>query len=301
MKQVFQLIVFLILVVLLDAGIGRVLKESYSFSSDNRVSKLRFCWREVTPHWVVLGSSRALHHYNIGSIQQELGWDNGFNAGMDGQGLLASKLFLVSQMSNKDLNTVVLDVAPGIIADVDSESKLSYLFPEINLNDDVKREVFQNMPLERISFLSSIYPYNSRIVDILFPKQNVHLDAYKKTLGFEPLAPNESMRKLDISLDVSNVDVQERIDKSLALLDDIKNWCDVRGIRLIMVVSPIFDISQSHRRVLEKVKERMELLDFSQMGNGHPSWFNDDLHLNETGAEVFSDSLTIYLKNRYYK
>jgi len=301
MKQVFQLMVFLMLVVLLDAGIGRVLKETYSYSLDNRVSKLRYSWREVTPDWVVLGSSRALHHYNISSIQEELGWDNGFNAGMDGQGLLATKLFLVSQMSNKNLNTVVLDVAPGIIADVDSESKLSYLFPEVNLNEDLKREVFQNMPLERISFLSSIYPYNSRIVDVLIPKQNVQLDAYKKTLGFEPLAPNENMRKMEISLDVSSEEVQEQIDKSLALLDNIKNWCDVRGIRLIMVVSPIFEISQSHRSVLEKAKQRLELLDFSDMGNGHPNWFNDDLHLNEMGAEVFSDSLKIYLKNRYYK
>jgi len=68
-----------------------------------------------------------------------------------------------------------------------------------------------------------------------------------------------------------------------------------------MVVSPIFEISQSHRSVLEKAKQRLELLDFSEMGNGHPNWFNDDLHLNAMGAEVFSDSLKIYLKNRYYK
>ncbi len=295
MKNWIQLLAFILVLIALDQGIGKLLNVKYCSSQDDSILKMRYMWNEVQPSWSVLGSSRASHHYNVKLIQSETNWNNGFNAGIDGQGLLTVKLFLRAQNENSNFKLAILDLAAGILADTHSDDKLAYIYPEIDQNPDLKVDLLSHLKAERWKFYSSIFPYNSKMVELFIPKRNSSFQEYKNELGYIALPAQPAMRRISKELDLNAPEVYYRIQNNLELFKEIIDWCATHQITLINVISPIYHNSASARELLNRFKTIAPIIDYSDFGNNHPEWFNDDLHLNEKGADAFSNQLCMDL------
>ena len=293
MKNWIQLLGFVFLLIALDLGIGKILSAQYCSSHDDSIMKMRYMWREARPTWLVLGSSRALHHYNVQAIQLNTNLNNGLNAGMDGQGLLTAKLFLRAQQEkNENLKLVILDLAAGILADIHSDEKLAYIYPEIHQNSSLKEDLFSHLKVERWKFYSSIFPYNSKVVELFIPKQKQGYQEFRNQLGTGALPVQTNMRRISQDLNLNSLEVQARIQSNIEIFKEIIDWCARHQITLINVISPIYRKSSSTAEVLNRFKTEATILDYSDLGNDNPDWFNDDLHLNEKGASAFSNQLS---------
>lgn len=296
MKNWIQLLGFVLLLISLDLIVGYLLSAKYCSSQDDSILKMRYMWSEAQPSWAVLGSSRALHHYNVKSIQAKTNLNNGLNAGMDGQGLLTAKLFLTAQQENSNFKLAILDIAAGILADVHSDEKLAYIYPEIDQSSALQGELFSHLKTERWKFYSSVFPYNSKMVELFIPKQNNTFQEYKNQLGYNALQAFSTMRRVSKDLNLNSSEVQQRIQTNIGLFKEIIGWCATHQITLVNVISPVFHKSSSTREVLDRFKTVAPIIDYSDFGNEHPEWFNDDFHLNERGADAFSNQLCMDLR-----
>jgi hypothetical protein len=300
MKNWIQLLGFLFMLIALDLGIGKILSAKYCLSHDDSILRMRYVWSQARPSWVVLGSSRALHHYNVQAIQLKTNLKNGLNAGMDGQGLLTAKLFLTAQQENSNFKLAILDLAAGILTDIHSDEKLAYIYPEIDQNSILKEDLLSHLKAERWKFYSSIFPYNSKMVELFIPKQKQTYQEFRNHLGYIALQAQPSMRKISQDLNLNSPEVQGRVQSNIELFKEIIAWCASHQITLVNVISPIYHKSSSTTEVLNRFKNVAPILDCSDLGNDNPDWFNDDFHLNEKGAYAFSNHLCkelIKLKN----
>jgi len=86
-------------------------------------------------------------------------------------------------------------------------------------------------------------------------------------------------------------------------ITEIINTCKTRGIRLVLVNSPVF-INYAFNSDINSFKEiainnKLEYLDYSDDSiflKNH-TYFVDPGHLNEEGARLFTENLVGYLKN----
>jgi hypothetical protein len=108
------------------------------------------------------------------------------------------------------------------------------------------------------------------------------------------------MRRINQDLNLNSPDVQQRIQSNIELFKEIIAWCASHHITLVNVISPVYHKSTSTTEVLNRFKAVAPILDYSDFGNDHPGWFNDDLHLNEMGANAFSNQLSSELTKLKY-
>ena len=238
---------------------------------------------------LVFGASRANHHYVPDILENELKMEV-YNTGRDGNGLLYNYATFKAVTKRYSPKKIIFDIIPQelIYSKVDYE-RLSSLSPYYNDHQEIREIIELKGPFEKYKMLSEIYPYNSQLIAIVYRNLSKTKDTFNK--GYSPL-----YKKMNTMVaDNSKEELIGKIDKNkINALNDIASYCNKNKISLIFVCSPVFSNPKDKLRskIIEDIalSENSRYFDFScdSTFDNHPEYFQDNLHLNEDGAKIFS-------------
>lgn len=286
----FRLFLFALLCVAADQGLGvafhylRDHAQGGYFQRDNYIS------RSMQADVLIMGSSRAVHHYVPSVLGDSLGLAC-YNAGQDGCGIVYGYGKLQTVFARYYPKVLLWELTPAF--DIQPSDNAAYL---ANLRPYYEwpgvDSVFQWVdPAERLKMFSYAYRYNSRILNLLndyVSHVSLTSDGYLPNPGsmkYEPDIPPEA--------DTCAVDPVK--------LRCLKRLIDATRGRTLLIeaASPRYlpkgYAGRMRNAAIDYVKAlcRAEGIPFIDHYNdsrfqGEKQYFKDRMHLNDVGAEYYS-------------
>ena len=247
---------------------------------------------------LILGSSRAHHHYNSVLIGNQLKMKC-YNAGMDGQSIYYSYLVGKKAINNSNVKLVILDVSPNIFADPLSEQKLKVLLPFRKEYPELLEILSLHDKFAGIKSKFNLYNYNSKLLVIL---KGINDKGDSLNYGFTPL--NDISNSINIP--ISNNTFYDQYDHNkIIYFEKLINQLSINNIKVAVVISPMYAIdynSKSDTPIFQEIcrKYQVSFFDFSMdsLFTGNKELFKDQLHLNGKGANIFSDKLSSLIRDK---
>lgn len=241
---------------------------------------------------IVMGSSRAIHHYNPAMIVDSLGLSC-YNCGQDGNGIVFNygQWLLIKERYQPKF--IIYDVNPKYdCLQGDNHRYLGWLklYYEREGISDIFQEVDET---EKIKMLSLMYKYNYNplqlIADYIKPIYKVD------SMGFAPIKGKLDPMRIKKSKD--NKVYQYDSLKIRFIEDLITN----RGnAEIVFVVSPIwYGMEEASFEPIKHLcsKYGCKFIDFSNSKKyfHKNAYFKDGNHMNEKGANEFTKDLLVIL------
>jgi hypothetical protein len=306
-KQIFKVLIFLSIVFTFDRIGGFCLRSIYTKSNEYTFAKLRYSLDSTNQDILIFGSSRVHHHFNPIIVEKYTGFKT-YNCGFDGEGLLFSYIQLHKTLLRYKPKVVVLELSPNVIIDPDYQEKLNILLPYFKSDELIYHALTNNQPYEKIKFISSIYPFNSTIANLLKGSlKNSHTNIVN---GFLPLYGTIDTfgltNKINTSFNCNTIPLEK-----LDYLREFILLCHNYSIPLITVVSPIYQTNKNLDQMISQIntycrKYNIVFFNFSKSKytSLNSNLFKDNLHLNAEGAKFFSEDfsqkLNIFINTNQY-
>lgn len=298
-KEARDTVLFLILLVstflLLDSIFGRFANYVLSIipNSTNEIARMNTAVMKNESDIVVLGSSRASHHYQSQILEDSISMSV-YNAGMEGRGATYADGVLKAIVSRYTPRAIILDMNYSEI-DGRWNDKINTLkpyyrqFPNI-LELACKVEGEQ----ERIKCVANTYLFNSMTINML----NSFISSRDDKKGFMPLYNKSNTTQLSFQPEETML---EHDSTYMYVIEDIIRTCKTHKIKLIAVVSPMLDSHKERSALLKEYFAQREV-NFYDYSNHelliiHPEWFYDQRHLNAEGAKAFTMLLSSDIKS----
>lgn len=294
-KFIFRALVFIIILFATDRITGTIVSSLYINSDDLSYFKLRYSIDSTRQDIIILGSSRAQYHFNPEIIREETGF-SAYNCGYDGQGLAFSYIQLAEITRRYHPRMVILEVSPEIINNREAKEKLKVLLPFYRRDTLIRNTLIRENPLDRIKLASSIYPYNSTIVNLvraLVDKRKISKD------GFYPLKKQLDAATFNAAMDYPVYKEKFTRDK-FEYFDKIALLCKNEGIPLFVVISPYFSVNVDLKKLNDQIVDHCKAFENITVENysifpetlNKPQLFQDNAHLNGTGADLFTSEVS---------
>lgn len=289
-----KLVAFLVLVYIADFTIGYMLKHYYFKQDSGFQYRTTYAIEETKAEVLIFGSSRAKNHYHPNIIEERLKMTY-YNVGRDGNHIFYNYALLKLILKRYSPKIVVLDLVKGEFKETsESYEKISALLPYYDSYPEIRSIIELRGKYERIKLLSKIYPYNSSIFSIAIGNTDFNKKRYIDMQGFVPWR-----KKIQCPPKTDTINAEYKIDSvKVNLFESFIKDCNSQGVKLFIVVSPYYLISDITDSSIEKgiaiaEKYGVELLNYSQDTNFklHCEFFADITHLNEDGAKLFTTKL----------
>lgn len=289
MKKYFTYSIITILcIILADIGVGKILEYLSLHQKNNLIFELRYKLNQAKPVLLILGSSRAYHHYNTTIIENKSGLKT-MNYGMDGTDVFIEYLFL-SHLLNKPnkLKTVIIDIKPQELENPVAYSYITRLYPLTAEVKEIKENCNSFTKYERFKLLSQTYRYNDYLILLLNGCRGSKSDTLSIT-GFKaiPATKNTSLKKIGL--------VKKRINpEAVKYLQKIAALCHEKNVQLIMSMSPAYMDHVQEMTTYDALQQFsiQHSIPFLYYGDwketANPIYYSDFAHLNEHGANIFS-------------
>ena len=292
-------------VIIVDTVAGKVLDWMLpQISVKTAMGKTYFALNEVEAPVVIIGSSRASHHYVSQIIEDSLGME-AYNVGRDGCFFSYNVCVINSILDRYTPEIIIWENGSNSLYE-NSDDPLENIYSYYKKNPWVTQIVNAEIEWDvRVYLMSNLYRYNSvihRIVLRWFEKNGRELDAEK---GYEPLTPRRWIAEKQSE---QNQDVQRNIDNlKIEMLRKTFERAQLGGVNLIYVESPIYSENQASGLFgADKEVRRMALehgvcyVDNRNLDVfvGHSEYFNDRTHLNSIGAEMYTKIFIGQLRNK---
>lgn len=248
---------------------------------------------------LVLGSSRASHHYNSSLIKDSLKLSC-FNGGRDGEGLLYSTAIFELALQRHVPKILILDVTSDVLSEKEDEkNRLSILLPYLKQSDIIGNIIEKKGRLELLKSHLQTYRYNGQVVSIF---QHYFLSSGNTVMGFNPLdnkmdasrvSTHTSLKPYSDNLSVDNVDA----------LNLLITECKRQKIQLFVFVSPRYndDTKQNSYLKMKSIcnNSNVTFHDFTNdVDFRNPEYYSDRAHLNSKGADLYTDTIVAFMRKR---
>lgn len=296
MKTVCKVFILLVIVSFCaDRLLGIVFYKIFSSSFCSESYVFSKCNADV----VVLGSSRAKHHYSPFLLSDTLGYSC-YNLGQNGKNIYYQYAVLNLLLTHHIPKIVVYDCFSVDVMKTDFEydfGSLSDLYPLYGKNETVDSLINrQGMQYVSRIMLSHLYRFNTRFLDYLQNRSESTL------MGFAPLAGSYNK---EISIHEENINLT--IDETkIYYMKKLIQLCRANNIDIVFSVSPRFALNEEDAPMTRKysvVRDLCEELnvpflyyELEPLFLSHSNWFKDIGHLNGEGAQVFSEIFAHDLK-----
>ncbi len=247
---------------------------------------------------IIIGHSRARHHYIPTIIQDSLGITV-VNAAKDGTGFLTQAILINGMLQHCTPKYVLWEVRPNIFhkssnRDID---RLTDLFPFYDTDSLSHVYAQRRCPYEKYKLLSYAYRNNGRfwgrIEQLIMGREDNGLKGYcptKSSNKYPEFKHYDYEDAYDISREDLFVMVADNVSKS--------------GAKLVMAISPqyetsnAYDLTETNRFFSVADSLGVPVLDFFYDSSFmiHPEWFKDHTHLNADGAIHYMQILIPELK-----
>lgn len=295
-KFIWKLILFIAILVAVDLALGQTIRL-YDYIRGGDIGKAHQVMTMIKPDVLVLGSSRASHHYDSDTIGEILGKEV-FNAGFNGQGSLMAYGLLQGVKSRKTPEVVVYELTPLFDVFEDSGSSSINMLAPYKDTYGLDSLFYDIDSTNRYKMLAKSYAYNSALLRML---PNILLRRSQNIDGYEPLY-GELREPAKTNITPGR---KHRVD-SVKLKYFKKIICEARnaGCRVVFTMSPtLIDDDDAYYRDMLDIAENMNIPVFDHSRDtafiNHPYYFQDNTHMNYKGAEkyskVFAEELGDYL------
>jgi len=282
--------------------VGYILQQLYFKQIAGELYRATYSIDSTKADILVFGSSRASHHYVPEILEEQLHM-SAYNTGRDGNYLLYNYAVIKSVTKRYSPKMIILDVNPSaLFYRKDDYDRLSTLLPYYNSHPEIRDIVNHRSKYERFKLYSSAYPYNSLTLSVLIGNLEIAKKLYVSDKGYLPFYEKMSPLSKETSTKKTKDNPEEIYSDSIdsfkiSALEDIAKICSKKNIPLIFIFSPIYYKSNNelaNSRLSEIVKaNNVKYLDFSNDTTfiHHPQYFQDESHLNDDGARIFSKKL----------
>ncbi len=301
MKQVKRLAIAFVSTTLFfvafDLVGGLLCNKLYHDAKYSLFARQNYVLKESQDDIIILGSSRASHHYIPSIFQDTLGMPC-FNAGSDGQciyyhyGAISAVLERGKTPHLVVYEVMDLDAEVSHRATFTIDAALDRFSPHYGEFTSLDSLFILRGALEKYKLCSQLYRYNSQLVQLL----NCRFNATHEDKGYERV---DGWLKIDEKPEKMCSDGE--IDKrKVEYFRKLINKMKAHDVTLILVQSPMFSIGSSRGiDTLKKIAEQ-ENVQFIDMKNDpelmQNKYFRDGMHLNHVGAQLFSAKLASTIK-----
>lgn len=298
MKELTRIIKYLIIIIVLfvalDTIVGVVFNRLLSSLPDDgdKVAKANFVINRMSSECIVVGSSRALSHYDTRVLVDSIPNTTIYNCGIDGQGTYYTDVLVNLLLDRYSPKTIIWDfkylefTKPGI-------DNLSMLYPYYYSNKSVKSFLDRVEPTLQYTIWINSYRYNgtaSRIIKSSISNTN------SSNLGFE--SHSSTITSKDIVCDTINIETDVLDNEKVNLFEKTVQRIKESGIELYVVLSPVFDKLKGDNKTVDALKclaskYNFVVIDFSQDPDfvGNVAYVYDKDHLNAVGADLFTKKM----------
>lgn len=292
--------IIVILLVSVDRILGAINQSLYIESKYGIFGRQIYCLHESKEDMLILGSSRASHHYVPSIFQDSLNLSC-YNCGSEGMCIYYHYGILASYIERGAIpKLVIYDVM-----DLDAEE---YSGPTFNLEAALDRfaphyKEYESIDSlfslkdwkEQIKLLSKSYRYNSKLVQSI----KCNFIPSKEDNGYEAVIGNLP--------DTASFQVRNFVDTpldsiKLVYLNKLIKLSKEYKINLVLVQSPKYYSSKSNGiDAIKKIasEENIPFLDYVNADSlMKKEYFRDHLHLNDDGAHIWSQFIANKLKTQ---
>ncbi len=288
-----KIVVFFVCIALIDIASDYLFDFMRSKARGGQIQKYEYLTRQCQDDILILGSSRAYHHYVSSVFEDSLNLSC-YNAGEMGCGIIPAYVWYKMVSRRHKPRLVLYDVSPeyDYLQDTLYSRYLGTIRPYCNDEIALRTVLDFSDHLESLCLKSSLYRNNSRILvylrDIFRPVTHFK--------GYEPLYGNINPRTFDKKND--SIGNTRSVD-SLKFSYMERLICDTRNdsVPLIFVISPVFrsglEMSDFNPFFMLRDKYGLSVLNYftSSLFVDNRELFRDEWHLNHIGATIFSQSL----------
>ena len=284
----------LAVVVVLDWAIGKALDSMLpQISNQGDTGKTYFALNEVNTPVVIIGSSRAAHHYVTQMVEDSLGMP-AYNVGRDGCFFSYNYCVMNSILDRYNPELIIWENGREYLSDQERDPVVN-LFPYYNKNKWVTEFIKNDSPwTEKVRLVSKAYRYNSVIHRVIMRYVSRYKFKDGTVKGYLPLVPKNLNEPLELKSElIDNEKIsQAKVEHFRLSLERAKS----KGIKVVVVDSPEY----RERRVSSLSGDMMRdlcqdygmvYLDNSQLPYflEHPELFSDATHMNDNGAKIYTE------------
>lgn len=289
---IIKILVFFGVVALIDFAFGSVCNYLYFHSKGGDTYKINYAVQNNCSDVLVMGSSRANHHYNPDILADGLGVTV-YNLGIDGSGaILADGLYrMISERYCPKY--IVYELTPSFdfyhySGDANNTRYLSQLKPyykERSISgvfDDIDR-------FERLKLNSGLYRYNTTFLNLI----RFYLQGGETGNGYSPLTGTMKTFVEKKTIEDSTID-----SLKIKYLEQFISDCKRNGTQLFFVISPMYGAeSSSEYNPGIEICEKNGYVVFDHFCDMQEmKYFNDSYHLNSLGSDAFSKQIAEEIK-----
>ena len=291
------------LFVVMDWMIGSLMASFYHHSKHGIFYRQIYCLTESNENILILGSSRAAHHYVPSILEDSLGMSC-YNAGSDGMCIYYHYAILSSYLASGripklviyDVNDFELCESNGATFTLDAA--LDRLAPHYGEYKEIDSLFSLNGWKEGLKLKLRTYRYNSKMVQLikcnLLP--TVEDNGYEAVYGILP----DSLQMCDIPYFTT----QKKEDGKMRYFVEMIKKLKANKIPVILVYSPIYE--KGHWNNIDDIRQIAKqydivVLDYTNNSSlMKPELFKDVMHLNNEGAYRFTRLIISDLKYKIF-
>lgn len=298
-KFITYILAFFVVIIVIDQVVGITGDYMQHHCKPGEVRQLDNFISSDTHELIVMGSSRAHHHYVPKILSDSLSLD-AYNIGVDGNGIILAYGILQMILERYTPEVIIYDIMPvydlfELASDDNRKRYLKDLKPYFH-HRRIQEIIKDISPMTYIECFSGLYRYNTSITTLLMQNlsaSSFHEDGYSPSKG--ELQENDRYDYVE--------DCSEKIDSvKIKYLSKFIELCQDNNIKLFLMVSPkVADRPVGMKKELEIIsrKHNIKIYDFYDDSDfvNNLSLFKDHDHLNYIGAELYTKKVVDSIKN----
>lgn len=290
-KYIAYIISFFVIVLIIDVGFGKMC-DYMNAHSKGGLSKQTYdlCMKDQYDI-LIMGSSRAHHHYDPQIIEDSLGMSC-YNAGCDGNGIILMYGIYQMIINRYKPNLIIYDVeqAFDLYEYKNDNNRTRYLALLKPYHDQIGiDQVFKDVSeKEYYKTYSGFCRYNSVSISLLIDYlKKRHIDEK----GYSPLS-GEIKTEPEKQAPIPQVIDSVKLNYMQKFISDVVS----REIPLIIVASPKYGVTNSNdlqpiKSICDKYNVPFADYYADSVFMAHKEWFKEPMHLNNVGARVFTERI----------
>lgn len=165
-RFVVNILVFFAIVASVDVVVGKIFGNMQASMAKGRTGVEYHVCKTLDEDVLIMGSSRASHHYVPQILEDSLGLSC-FNGGQDGNGIVMQYGRWKILSEHKVPKLIIYDIEPSFdMVENDNERYIDRLKPFAGVKP-VRIYMVSMFPMEGLKLTSSMYRYNYKFLEIL--------------------------------------------------------------------------------------------------------------------------------------
>lgn len=309
MKNLYKLLLgavaVCVLLVIADWTVGSWSEKMYCNSKYGIFHRQLYCLKESKEEILIMGSSRAAHHYVPQIFEDSLNMSC-YNAGSDGMCIYYHYTLLASMIERGATPNIVLYEVLNTDAEVSGgatftlDAALDRMAPHYGEFSAVTELFDLKDWKERIKLYSKTYRYNSKLVQTI----KCNYIPWPENKGYEALIGKMNVKLTEQDLKNGKKVTVEKLpeieEKKLEYVKKFITLCEDNNIKLIFIYSPSYNRKLPYgAKMIKEIASKNNVPFYNFVTDGkfnNSELFYDRTHLNEDGAKLYTKEIIGLLK-----